>query len=88
MNSFANGALNIVYDVNFMTCISSINDMKFDLEELNSYIDIYGLANYEDYSFLVDEYTFDAFNGEYLNILIGRDIISIEMIAEYLQMIS
>lgn len=88
MNSFANGALNIVYEVNFMTCISSINDMKFDLEELNSYIDIYGLANYEDYSFLVDEYTFDAFNGEYLNILIGRDIISIEMIAEYLQMIS
>lgn len=88
MNSFANGALNIVYEVNFLTLLASINEMKFDMDELNSYIELYGLSNYEDYSFLVDEFTFDAFNGQYLNILISRGIISIETIEHYLQLLS
>ena len=88
MNSFANGALNIVYEVNFLTLLASIDEMKFDIDELNSYIELYGLSNYEDYSFLVDEFTFDAFNGQYLNILISRGIISVEIIEHYLQLLN
>lgn len=89
MNCFANGAMNIVYDVNFMFGIASINEkIMFNNEEFAENIVQFGYTNYEDYQEIFDEVIFEVFNGKYLNILIGKGLIDLETILDYLTYIS
>ena len=43
--------------------------MQADIEE-------YGLLTYEDFDGIIDEVGFEAYNGQYLNVSIGKGLIT------------
>lgn len=49
--------------------------MKYDQEAMNADIEEYGLFTYEDFADLIPEYVFEAFNGQYLKVSIGKGLI-------------
>ena len=65
----ANGALNSVSQTIPLQNIAPItSDMKYDLDVFNSYIELYGLASYEEFEHLISKEMYDAFNGDYIYI--------------------
>ena len=56
------------------------DEMQYDQEKMQADIELYGLLDYEEVSDIMPEVLFDSFNGEYLNILIGKGYISWETI--------
>ncbi len=63
------------------------DDMIYDEDHMAEEIAKYGLTPYEEYAHLVTYEQFMAFNGQYLDILIGRGVLTkaqvIELIGEY-----
>lgn len=56
------------------------DDMKYDEAHKQAEIEKYGLSTYEEWADLVTYEQFVAFNGQYMNILIGRGTITKENI--------
>ena len=52
--------------------------MGYDKEKKQKDIEEYGLLTYEDFDGLIDELGFEAYNGKYLNISIGKGLITWE----------
>ena len=52
------------------------NTMGYNQEKKQADIDKYGLLTYEDFDGLIDELGFEAYNGQYLNIAIGKGLIT------------
>ena len=61
--------------------------MKFDAEAMEADVEMYGLYTYEELNSLVpmQELMFDAVNGQYLKVAIGKGIITIEQISELVE---
>ena len=61
--------------------------MKFDAEAMEADVEMYGLYTYEELNSLVpmQEMMFDAVNGQYLKVAIGKGIITIEQISELVE---
>ncbi len=61
--------------------------MTIDMEAYNADIAEYGLFTYEEFAeiFPVSEMVFEAFNGQYLKVAIGKGILTYEMIGELLE---
>jgi len=54
--------------------------MQIDIEKFNADIESYGLYSYEEFSQIVPvtEEVFNAFNGQYLKVAIGKGLTTIE----------
>ena len=61
------------------------DDMKYDEEHMHSEIAKYGLTAYEDVSYLGSYELYVALNAKYLNILIGRGVVTMDEVIEMLQ---
>ena len=61
--------------------------MKFDAEAMEADVEMYGLYTYEELNSIVpmQEIMFDAVNGQYLKVAIGKGIITIEQISELVE---
>ena len=63
-----------IFDVNAVT-------MTYDAEKKTADIEKYGLLTLEDFGGMITEDAFNAFNGEYLNVAIGKGLLTWEDIA-------
>jgi hypothetical protein len=95
---YANGLLSMPGGIGGMFNIFEVNaeTMKYDEVQMRSDIEQYGLFDYEEFAelFPISEKAFEAFNGKYLKIAIGKGLIKeedvqmlIERYAEFLGVI-
>lgn len=92
INSFANGLLNITDDENvpseplrgFTNIFELDSDYKYDQEKMESDINKYGLFSYSEWKDYVTEEQFNAFNGSILKVAIGKELISMEELQDYI----
>lgn len=59
--------------------------LKYDELQKQKDIETYGLLSLEDFGGQIDQYMFDAFNGAYLSVSIGKGMITWERIAELIE---
>lgn len=61
--------------------------LTYNTEAMNADIEEYGLFTYEEFyeMYPVSEEVFDAFNGEYLKVAIGKGLITYERIGELIE---
>ncbi|MBR1625072.1 MAG: leucine-rich repeat protein [Clostridia bacterium] len=61
--------------------------MQYDEEQMEEDILTYGLYTYEEFNAIIPlpEYVFDAFNGQYLKVSIGKGLITLDEIAALLE---
>ncbi len=52
------------------------NTMKYDSEIMSRDIENHGLFTYKDFENIIPEYAYDAFNGQYLKVAIGKGLIT------------
>ena len=64
------------------------DDMKYDEEHMRQEIEKYGLCSYEEISYLGTYEQYVALNAQYLNILIGRGVVTMDEVIAMLQKIS
>ncbi|MBQ2695018.1 hypothetical protein IJG04_00005, partial [Candidatus Saccharibacteria bacterium] len=57
-----------------------LNTMGYDQEKKQADIAKYGLLTYEDFQGVIDEFGFEAYNGQYLNVSIGKGLTTWEKI--------
>lgn len=86
---YVNGMLSIPGGINGLFNIFEVDaeTMKFDAEAMEADVEIYGLYTYEELNSIVpmQEIMFDAVNGQYLKVAIGKGIITIEQISELVE---
>lgn len=86
---YVNGMLSIPGGINGLFNIFEVDaeTMKFDAEAMEADVEMYGLYTYEELNSLVpmQEIMFDAVNGQYLKVAIGKGIITIEQISELVE---
>ncbi len=91
---YANGILSVAADTNALTNIFEVDPgvMAYDREKMQADIERYGLLTYEDFKDLIPEEIFYAFNAAWMNVSIGKGLITWEEIenitknlAEYLK---
>ncbi len=57
--------------------------MAYDSAQMVADIEIYGLLTYEDFEGMIPLIAYEAFNGEYLNVAIGKGLITWDTIEMY-----
>ena len=64
-----------------------VSTMKYDAETMAEDIKKHGLYTYEEFNTLipVTEVLFDAVNGQYLKVAVGKGIITIEQISKLIE---
>lgn len=86
---YVNGMLSIPGGINGLFNIFEVDaeTMKFDAKAMEADVEIYGLYTYEELNSIVpmQEIMFDAVNGQYLKVAIGKGIITIEQISELVE---
>lgn len=86
---FVNGVLSIPGGVDGLFNIFEVDSdtMRYDGEAMAADIEQYGLYTYEELNALVPvpEVMFDAVNGQYLKVAVGKGIITIEQIGELVE---
>lgn len=79
---YVNGMLSLPGGIEILTNIFDVDTelMKYDLISFNQDINEYGLFSYEEFCLIWDvpEVFFEAFNGKYLKVALGKELISIE----------
>lgn len=86
---FVNGMLSMPGGVDGLFNIFEVDPdtMTYDAEAMAADIEQYGLYTYEELNALVpvSEVMFDAVNGQYLKVAVGKGIITIEQIGELVE---
>ena len=86
---FVNGMLSMPGGVDGLFNIFEVepDTMTYDAEAMAADIEQYGLYTYEELNALVpvSEVMFDAVNGQYLKVAVGKGIITIEQIGELVE---
>ena len=86
---FVNGMLSMPGGIDGLFNIFEVDPdtMMYDAEAMAADIEQYGLYTYEELNALVPvtEEMFDAVNGQYLKVAVGKGIITIEQIAELVE---
>lgn len=54
------------------------NTMKYDGRKMSCDIEIYGVFAYKNFENIIPEYAYEAFNGQYLKVAIGKGLITWE----------
>lgn len=60
------------------------DDYKYDQIKKQQDIDKYGLLEYEEVSYFMSREIYDLFNVKYLGVSIGKGLITIEIMEEYI----
>jgi len=83
LNCFTDGFLSIAGDFKgFYNIFEFDENQKYDEELMNQDIEKYGLFTYEDFKEYVPEILFDAYQGQYLKISIGKGHTTFEEILQ------
>lgn len=81
---YVNGMLSMPGNTEGLINIFEVNSeqMAYDTDQMRKDIELYGLYTYEEFnSFMpVSEILFNAFNGQYLKVAIGKGIIDLERV--------
>lgn len=93
INSIANGILTVTDDGNrpanllkgFYNIFDLDEDYKFDAEKMTADLEQYGLLDYSVLKNYVTEEQFNAFNGPYLNVAVGKGLVTIDEVIAYIQ---
>lgn len=91
-NCFAGGLLSITDDGNkpagilkgFYNLFECDENYIYSPDEISRDINVYGLAQYEDWKDIVTEEQFIMFNGKYLNIAIGKGLVTKDEVVVYI----
>ena len=85
---YVNGMLSIPGGTEGLVNIFDVDttSMQYDAAQMESDIQTYGLYTYEEFNEILPlpELVFDAFNGQYLKVSIGKDLITLSQIATLL----
>lgn len=80
-NHFVNGLLGMAAGIDGLYNIFTLDaNMKYDAEAMQRDIELYGLATYEEWSDYITYEEFIAFNGQYVNVSIGKGMTTREQI--------
>ena len=86
LNLFAEGLLNIAGDNDpFINIFEYDENMKYDEELKQADIEKYGLFTYEDFKDYITEDIFNAYNGQYLKVAIGKGYTTFERVLELIE---
>lgn len=61
-----------------------VQNLKYDTNKKNLDIEKYGLLSYEDFNGLIDRYVYEAFNGKYLSVSLGKGLLNWNDIRYYI----
>ncbi len=80
---YTNGVLSMPGGIEGLFNIFEVDTdtMTYDAEQMQKDIEYYGLFTYEDFGKLIPEIAFEAFNGDYLKVAIGKGLLTWEDIA-------
>lgn len=85
INHIANGMLAVTDDIKGIYNIFDLDDnYKYDAEKMAADIEQYGLFTYDDWREYATEEQFEAFNGAYLKVAIGKGLVTIDEIVGYI----
>lgn len=77
---YTNGVLSMPGGIEGLFNIFEVDTdtMRYDEEQMQKDIETYGLFTYEDFDGLIPEIAFEAFNGAYLKVAIGKGLLTWE----------
>ncbi len=80
---YTNGVLSMPGGIEGLFNIFEVDTdtMSYDVEKMQQDIETYGLFTLEDFGGLIPEIAFEAFNGDYLKVAIGKGLLTWEDIA-------
>ena len=82
-NHFVNGLLGMPAGIDGLYNIFELNsNMKYDVNSKQEDIELYGLATYNEWSDYITYDEFVAFNGQYVNVAMGKGMITRDEIVE------
>ena len=83
LNSFANGLLNIPGDNDpFINIFEYDENMKYDKELMAKDIEQYGLFTYDDFKEYISEEIYNAYQGQFIKVAIGKGYTTFERVIE------
>ena len=86
LNYFAEGILNANGDNDpFLNIFEYDESMKYDEDQKQADIEKYGLFTYEDFKDYITEDIYNAYNGQYLKVAIGKGYTTFERILELIE---
>ncbi|MBE6943879.1 MAG: hypothetical protein E7453_06420 [Ruminococcaceae bacterium] len=79
---YTNGVLSMPGGIEGLFNIFEVDTetMTYDAQKMQQDIEIYGLFTYEDFGGMIPELAFEAFNGQYLKVAIGKGMLTWEQI--------
>ncbi|MBR2444038.1 MAG: InlB B-repeat-containing protein [Clostridia bacterium] len=85
INHYTGGLLTMCDEIDGLYNVFELNqDMAYDMDKLQSDIATYGLASYDEWSEYLTEEEFYAFNGQYINVAIGKGLTTREYVINHL----
>ena len=79
LNAVTNGILSTNSALPITRLITELDDgFKYNNDNLTALIDAYGYSSYAEWAQYLDEYTYNAFNFEYVNLYIGQGITTVD----------
>ena len=86
LNHIANGALCISDDIEGLYNYFELDEsFKYDEEKKSQDIEKYGLLSYDEVSYFMSREIYEVFNVKYLSVSIGKGMITIEKMEEYIE---
>ncbi|MBR6688385.1 MAG: InlB B-repeat-containing protein, partial [Clostridia bacterium] len=87
LNCFAEGLLNIPSDNDpFINIFIMNTDLKYDEELMAQDIATYGLYTYEDFRPYISEDIYNAYNGQYIKVAVGKGYTTFERVLELIDL--
>lgn len=87
LNCFAEGLLNIPGDNDpFINIFTMNTDLKYDEELMAQDIATYGLYTYEDFRPYISEDIYNAYNGQYIKVAVGKGYTTFERVLELIDL--
>ncbi|MBQ7906735.1 MAG: InlB B-repeat-containing protein [Clostridia bacterium] len=85
INHYTYGLLTMCDEIDGLYNVFELNeDMSYDMDKLQADIATYGLASYDEWSEHLSEEEFYAFNGQYINVAIGKGLTTREYVINHL----
>ena len=86
LNHIINGALSISDDISGLYNYFELDDnFNYDKEKQKADLLKYGLLEYDKVSYFIPKIIYDLFNAKYLNVSIGKGLITIETMEKYVR---
>ena len=88
INCLCQGMLSVPDDIDGLYNIFDYGeDLGYDPEDVASSLDLYGYGDYSDWEQYLSEEEFYAFNGQYVNVMIGKGLVTQEGIMHLIDLL-